>query len=649
MREERAARAKLEHDFEVGSEKRKHELEAFQSMRASKLTALEIMESKMKELELDVSNVQGEIKDLKQTYGKSRMATMKDEVVPGFQDLLSALSRSELEALIVHACQVAGEVLGRTQSDNTCVALRMAGLDLALTWSDDDYEDVSNMKGEAEMNMELINLLFENASTGSSLKWRTKKGSSGRRLDEILDDDTYHPDMEDEYRGYYGDDDYVPAYDELEDNPNSEKEEVEDEAEPTEGKEKELMDEVKASKLSSTRLAFLERSKQLIDEISRSLDASKDETKEEEGAVETEAESTEDETTSHIDPAAYTMVRNELRKTESSIRKGFHWATSARLLFAFSNQSDANLQRLAVGTLYYGQLSALQVWQILQSILPEYSNEEATSSIDTCASPWASNCPPKLLSRNGGTDNFPPSYILYAGQTFCDEQIATLNNAMAEACTAAQFDVDATSTPISVPTSIPDGYYGYTKPVARSEDDPLSTLFTPIVTLAVDKDGLETLENKKRDLEKEKKDLQRDIDKGWKDIGGKEGNEMGEHGELYALADQCFAVDAGKYTYETCIFGKATQRDVGQSSGGTNLGNWKGASIDETTGRRHRVLKWDGGLKCWNGPQRSATVLVTCGAETKLISADEPDTCRYVMEMESHIACDDAYRTAHGL
>jgi len=62
-----------------------------------------------------------------------------------------------------------------------------------------------------------------------------------------------------------------------------------------------------------------------------------------------------------------------------------------------------------------------------------------------------------------------------------------------------------------------------------------------------------------------------------------------------------------------------------------------------------RVMKWENGAKCWNGPKRSATVYVTCGPETKLISADEPDTCCYVFEIESHIACDEAYKTKMGL
>lgn len=62
-----------------------------------------------------------------------------------------------------------------------------------------------------------------------------------------------------------------------------------------------------------------------------------------------------------------------------------------------------------------------------------------------------------------------------------------------------------------------------------------------------------------------------------------------------------------------------------------------------------RVMKWENGAKCWNGPKRSATVYMTCGREHKIISANEPDTCRYVFEMETYLACDDAYKERMGL
>jgi protein kinase C substrate 80K-H len=170
-------------------------------------------------------------------------------------------------------------------------------------------------------------------------------------------------------------------------------------------------------------------------------------------------------------------------------------------------------------------------------------------------------------------------------------------------------------------------------------------LFAPIDNLAVDKDELKILEDKKKDAEKEKKDIEKTISDLWKKIGGKDGTEMGENGELHSLADQCFSVEAGKYTYEVCVFGQASQKEG--SGSGTNLGNWNGMERDEATGKR--VLKWTNGQKCWNGPQRSATVYVTCGSETVLISADEPDTCRYVFEMESPIGCDDDYKARVGL
>jgi Glucosidase II beta subunit-like protein/Glucosidase II beta subunit-like len=705
LREEREARAKLERNFQDGSKKRKEALEAFQALRSSKLKELEEKEAKISELDKDITAVQGQIRDLKQGYAKSRMATMKDEVVPGFDSLLTGLDRKEIQALIVHSCQVAGEILASSQHDNTCVALRMAGLDMALTWSDDDFVNIDSMKGEIDATMEWINLLFENASNGGRLNWRInnakKKGKNDRRrLDEVFDDDVgYDPDMhdhdmEEEYRGYYdedvmddeypgydGTDDYIPDRDYLEDDTEvrDNKDGVVEDA--TEGKEKEFMDKVKATKFSSTRIAFSDHSKELGDKITAALDTpplpeNDDEEKEvkndaEENEVkddqDTEVESESNDLaafdTVNFDPAAYHMVRSELRKVDSGIRKGLQWAASAMLLFEFSEQSDDNLKRLAVGTLYYGKLGAIEIWQILQSIVPEYSTTD-TSTDDTCASPWATTCPPKVLSRNDGTENFPPDYILRAGQKFCDEEVMTLNSAMAESCSAAAESSSSSSssddTHIAIPTSIPNGYYGYSKPSSRAEDDPISPLFAPIDSLPIDRDGIQELESKKRDLEKEKRDIQREIDNGWKDVGGKEGTEMGPDGELHSLADQCFSVDAGKYTYETCIFGKATQRDIGQKAGGTGLGDWKGIFVNKdedndggssssSHGGQRRVMKWDGGIKCWNGPQRSATVHVTCGAETKLISADEPDTCRYVMQMESHIACDDAYRIAHGL
>ena len=122
------------------------------------------------------------------------------------------------------------------------------------------------------------------------------------------------------------------------------------------------------------------------------------------------------------------------------------------------------------------------------------------------------------------------------------------------------------------------------------------------------------------------------------EIGDNNGtSKYGVDGELFILRGTCHKLEHGKYEYEVCIFGQATQRDIGQTHGGTNLGSWEAESIEDG----QRKLKWGGGTKCWNGPVRSAEVYVTCGAETNLLTADEPETCRYVFTMESPIGCDE--------
>merc|ERR1740139_1021126 len=124
-------------------------------------------------------------------------------------------------------------------------------------------------------------------------------------------------------------------------------------------------------------------------------------------------------------------------------------------------------------------------------------------------------------------------------------------------------------------------------------------------------------------------------------------SKYGPDGELYAMRKDCFPITTGKYTYEVCMFGKAYQREESAKSGGTDLGTWSKMEIDEATG--DYVLRWTEGAKCWNGPKRSATVFATCGAETKLLSADEPNICEYEFRMESSIACDKAFGERNNL
>jgi protein kinase C substrate 80K-H len=148
-------------------------------------------------------------------------------------------------------------------------------------------------------------------------------------------------------------------------------------------------------------------------------------------------------------------------------------------------------------------------------------------------------------------------------------------------------------------------------------------------------------------LDKEIDGIKNDINKVERDTGGDDDNKFGFEGELFILRNSCHSIQSGKYEYEVCIFGEAKQRDIGQKQGGTDLGSWKALQIDDDG---VRTLKWTGGTKCWNGPQRSAEVIVTCGGlETKLLTADEPETCRYVFTMESPIGCDERFKSNNSL
>ncbi|KAG7373924.1 glucosidase II [Nitzschia inconspicua] len=657
LRAERDARAKLEHDFQKGLKKRQSEIEQFQTLRQTKLQQVEELETKLnKEVIPSIEDTQTQIRDLKQEYVKSRVSTMKDGVSSSSiaQELLAPLDKLELEQFIIHACQMAGEILV-DEDTTTCAPLRVAGLDIALTWSDDNYDKVDEMNGNINMTAEMVQLIFNNAVVqGGTLKWststNTRKKKHRRRLDEIYhDDDDYLGDHYDRYNDDYDDTDNEPPYHNSDDDDDDYDGDDDDYNEPMpepEGKEKELIDAISSSTFSKTRNTFLSKANMIASVISKIVGAPLDgETDNDDKG--NHLDESEDNSAPSIDPAAYTMVRNELMKKVSSIQKGLQWGASAKLLFSFSNQSENNLLRLAIGTIYYGQLSALDVWQILQGILPEF-NPSSGGQDDTCGSPWANSCPPKTIDRSGVP--YPPSILINVATTFCEnEATGNMNDKLQNTCAAQQQEENSAkdTETISIPTSVPEGFLGYSAPTKRTEDDPLSIqLFGPIDSLATPKEELKELEDKKRNAENEKRNLERSIDDIWKDIGGKDGKQMGENGELHSMADQCYSVVAGKYTYETCIFGRASQKE-GSGGGGTNLGNWRGMERDAESGRR--VMKWEGGAKCWNGPQRSAAVYVTCGADHKLLSADEPDTCRYVLEMESPIGCDEDYKIRMGL
>jgi protein kinase C substrate 80K-H len=211
---------------------------------------------------------------------------------------------------------------------------------------------------------------------------------------------------------------------------------------------------------------------------------------------------------------------------------------------------------------------------------------------------------------------------------------------------------------MALPASIPDGFLGYAAPKPRQAgtNDQLSLALDAWDSLQSNGDTSEPNQKRREldeDLDREKqlgselRQVQDEIQSLVDSIGYEEPMKFGPDGELYALKDECYSHDTGKYVYEICLFGSAKQKEGKGGGSGTDLGRWAGATIDEETGRR--VWRWENGQRCWNGPNRSATAYITCGAKNRVLSVEEPEICKYELQMESYIACDEAFRSMSNL
>ncbi|RQM30778.1 hypothetical protein B5M09_004886 [Aphanomyces astaci] len=98
---------------------------------------------------------------------------------------------------------------------------------------------------------------------------------------------------------------------------------------------------------------------------------------------------------------------------------------------------------------------------------------------------------------------------------------------------------------------------------------------------------------------------------------------------LYSLRDSCVDTTSGQYTYKMCYFGQANQDQ-------TSLGTMQPIELPLT------ALKFTGGAKCWNGPERSFHVTLVCGDTTALTNVEEPSTCVYSATLTTPIVCGEA-------
>ena len=110
--------------------------------------------------------------------------------------------------------------------------------------------------------------------------------------------------------------------------------------------------------------------------------------------------------------------------------------------------------------------------------------------------------------------------------------------------------------------------------------------------------------------------------------------DFGKDYEYYPLYEKCIDMKQRQYTYELCMFNKANQRE----GGATLLGSFEGWNEDRT------AMKYENGIRCWQGPNRSCLVKVQCNGseQNEIISVDEPSRCVYEMVLKTASACDES-------
>jgi hypothetical protein len=663
---ERQVRQVWQDAYTAGSSRRAMELTTFANVRAETLHNLTLAESDVYFLEQEQSQTQQELEEAKIKAWKSRQHVHSLALAnlltaePGapFRGMLSVLTKSELIWFITHACQLAGEILDTTESvdgGKTCVPLRLAGLDASLLWQSKTYDlerildanqgdtDESDQAQNEQWSL-LVELLEYNMANEPKIWNQSTLQQMQKTRRRLMEEDADYDSMDyhDDYLG--ADDDYDYAGDDL-DYDYAETETTDDlpapDDAPTDGKREELMSLIRSQPFSHGRVTFFDESSSLLEKIKAITDAEEQDDKEVDEEV-------SDSVPPSLDPMALPMVRSQLEQRQRRVQRGFSFAVSAQALleglerYAYASEEDEvlDLYSLAMGVINHGQLSTTHVWQILLGIIPELVVENA---MQTCVSALASSCPPRSVYRSIGEASvpIPAPLLLEAGEAFCTMHATP--NEMEDVC------VDSSIGTTDIPSSVPDGLLGYFETKPRDDSDAFSHLFMNLSLNGGTETWkkIEALQERLRKTQEDKKDTEARMGNMEDSIGGKDGpgTTLGVDGELFALKDQCFNVEAGKYIYEICIFGSAAQKE--KTGGSTSLGEWIGVDIEAETGRR--VWKWGNGAKCWNGPQRSVTAFVTCGSETKVLSAGEPDTCRYEVEVESHIACDESYRMRYGL
>ncbi|OCT59334.1 protein kinase C substrate 80K-H S homeolog isoform X1 [Xenopus laevis] len=112
--------------------------------------------------------------------------------------------------------------------------------------------------------------------------------------------------------------------------------------------------------------------------------------------------------------------------------------------------------------------------------------------------------------------------------------------------------------------------------------------------------------------------------------------DFGPSGEFSYLYGECYELSTSEYVYSLCPFNRVTQKPKHGGSE-TNLGSWGSWAGPEDN--KFSSMKYEHGTSCWQGPNRSTQVKLSCGKDTVVTSTSEPSRCEYLMEFFTPAAC----------
>ncbi|XP_061079820.1 glucosidase 2 subunit beta [Conger conger] len=141
------------------------------------------------------------------------------------------------------------------------------------------------------------------------------------------------------------------------------------------------------------------------------------------------------------------------------------------------------------------------------------------------------------------------------------------------------------------------------------------------------RDEFEESERSLREMEDQIKSLEKEIS-----------FDFGPSAEFAYLYNQCYELTTSEYIYRLCPFNRVSQKPKFGGSE-TNLGSWGSWAGPEDN--KYLVMKYEHGMGCWQGPNRSTTVKLTCGKESIVVSTSEPSRCEYMMEFTTPAVCQE--------